>query len=220
MRVIFFLLLMISPAMAGGITMDVNKDKIGISVGFDGDILTVFGTKRPHAGVAVVVEGPRKDTIVRRKSRVLGAWVHTDSEKFKDAPLFYDYALTDKIEDTYSYVPDEKIPDPFKKAFVRNKQNLGHFAKVPRPIQVYEDGRLFRADFRLPSSVPVGEYTIMLFESGQSNAAVTRHVMVSQSGNNARIKLTARYHAFLYGLACIGLALFAGWFSNRIRLKV
>jgi hypothetical protein len=42
-------------------------------------------------------------------------------------------------------------------------------------------------------------------------------VRVAQVGGSARINQFAHGNSFVYGVMCVFLAVFAGWFSNRVR---
>jgi len=221
MRWIFVLLVMfvVFPVQAADVSMDVNKATVGISVGFNGEVLTVFGANPAGRQVAVVVEGPQRDVVVRKKSRVFGAWMNTGAVDFKEVPLFYDYALLEGAEDRFSYQPNVEIAADFRAAFLRNKQDLGHYMAGHKDVRTYPDTGLFRVDFALPSNVPVGEYVISLYEDDVVEPVVVKSVMVSQAGGNAVIKVAAREYSFLYGAVCVLFAMFMGWFSNRVRRR-
>ena len=49
--------------------------------------------------VVVVLEGPSKDVVVRKKARFLGLWINRASETFEEAPLSYSLASTRAMQD-------------------------------------------------------------------------------------------------------------------------
>ncbi|RUU52868.1 TIGR02186 family protein, partial [Mesorhizobium sp. M2C.T.Ca.TU.009.01.2.1] len=97
------MLLALSPATAQtppveSIQIGLSTDAISITAGFSGADLTIFGSlenpdpliaRQGRYDVVVVLEGPPRPVVVRRKDRVLGVWVNLDSETFENVPVSY-----------------------------------------------------------------------------------------------------------------------------------
>lgn len=244
MRALFcmaaLMIFMALPARAGDLlAVDLSSDHIDVTAGFNGAPVAVFGVRQPGGQVAVVLRGPARDMTVRRKESVLGAWINKAWVNFDGAPVYYDYALSAPepeiapaavLKDsgigvnsmdfkTGAWI-DEKRKKEFLKALIRNKQEQGLYAREPRAVTALGPG-FFRADFYLPANVPVGIYKVQTFyfNNGQVKDVQTKTLRVAQVGASAQILKFSRRNAFSYGALCVLLAVFAGWFSNRVRRK-
>lgn len=234
-----FSLLSISSAMAQerrDISVDLAADHVDITTGFNGTTMSLFGTRRADGDIAVIVRGPEKTMYVRRKENIFGAWINKSSERFKGIPSYYNYALSSPPEQFFSgkaggnngIAPEtigisaEDKEDPARKEFhaalIRNKQKQGLYMRDPGTVKFISPD-FFRADFYIPANVSVGEYEIetLYFSGGAVKDTVTRTIRVVQVGAAADIHEFAYRYSFLYGLLSVMLAIFAGWFSNRIR---
>ncbi len=220
------------------ITVDLAEDYVDISAGFDGAHISLFGMREGKGDIAIVIRGPVRDMVVRRKGQLAGAWINRSSKKFKDVPLYYDYALSDMALDMkmpealkkvgvglsgLSYQLHDahstgKLRAEFKDALIRNKQAKALFPKKPQGVKFLND-KFFRADFYIPANVPVGEYRIQTyyFLKGKIRNVKTNILKVEQVGASAGIKSFSKEHSFIYGLLCVCVAVFAGWVSNRVR---
>ncbi len=234
----FLVFLLSDPAIAarGKVEVDLASDHVDITTGFNGTTLGLFGVKREEGEVAVIVRGPLRTMSVRRKESVFGAWINKKSEKFKAVPTYYNYALSaplDKIAGPevlrrYGIGPGNlqfNKPDSrdetrmvFREAMIRNKQKQGLFADEAGVIH-FLGADFFRADFHIPANVPVGEYEVqtLYFSGGELKEEINRVVRVAHVGFAAGIYEFAHERSFLYGVFCVALAIFAGWFSNRVR---
>jgi hypothetical protein len=74
-------------------------------------------------------------------------------------------------------------------------------------------GRLFRAEFQLPSRAPIGEYRLEIYTL-RGNRLVghgTATLRVEQIGMQQWITQMARQHGGVYGLVAVVIALLAGF---------
>ena len=71
-----------------GIQIGLSTDNVSITAGFSGADLTIFGSlenpdplvaRQGRYDVIVVLEGPPKPVVVRRKDRLLVVWFNLDS---------------------------------------------------------------------------------------------------------------------------------------------
>ncbi|WP_432288400.1 TIGR02186 family protein [Aminobacter sp. BA135] len=74
------------PAHPESIQIGLSTDRVAITADFAGADLTIFGAlenadplinRQGRYDVYVVLEGPARPVVVRRKSRVLGMWINT-----------------------------------------------------------------------------------------------------------------------------------------------
>lgn len=222
------------------LTVDLAEDHVDITTGFDGARLVLFGTKKSANGdVAVIVRGPSKNMVVRKKNAVLGAWMNTEFVAFDDVPGFYDFSVSDNISKRVDmnvlkeagvgkaalvFAPEETEGMPperlatFQQALVRNKQSQHLFAVQPKKVKHLND-HFFRTELYLPANVPKGEYTVetLVFVN---NRIAERHettLMVGQVGASATVFMFSKTNGLAYGLICVLIAVLAGWGINSIR---
>ncbi len=231
-----------SRADQSGLVLEVSQDHIDVTVGFAGTSIKLFGDRRDAAAdVVVMVEGPRRDFTIWKKSRVLGAWVNLEYVSFNDAPSYYQYALSIKDRDdalkqimfdneigfqgmfdatnmkASSRVDDVSI---FKDAMLAKKQR--DFVYFPEATEIeFLNDHFFRLHFEIPPSAPTGEYKVhsFLIKDGHLAEHDIDHFKVEQVGLNAAISSFAREHSLFYALSCIILALFSGWLGSSLRVK-
>jgi uncharacterized protein (TIGR02186 family) len=220
-------------AVGNPLVVDLARDHVDITLGFNGTQLAVFGTKAQDGDVAVVIRGPEVPAVVRRKAQVMGIWMNTQSVTFRNVPVYYDLALSRSEADinaaaalkdhkigmnTLDFRPDRsgntELVGAFQEALIRNRQVQGYFPLEPRRIN-FLSGQFFRADFQVPPSVPAGDYVVQtyLIRNGVVDAVDETKLRIAQVGFNARLFAFSRKHAFIYGLAAIFVAVTAGWAS-------
>lgn len=230
----------VAQAQDRDLTVDLAENRVDISAGFTGADLVLFGVKRGPGSVAVVIRGPEKDMVVRRKENALGMWLNRHSLKFQDVPVYYDYALSapeSKLAEpemlkkngiglnALKFEPDMWRDNPgysqnFQEALIRNKQASGLFPLKPRQITFLDDN-FFRASFYMPSNVPTGRYEVQSFliRDGAVADVRTTELNVGQIGLEARIHRFAHKQSLAYGLLCVFIAVMAGWLANIIRVR-
>lgn len=244
MRVLLCLLLLLLPHMAAAqnndLVVDLAEDHVDITTGFNGAHLVLFGVKKQEGDVAVVIRGPAHTMVVRRKDNVGGVWINGRSMKFRDVPVYYDYALSrsEKVMaqsgglkengiglDALYFSPDVSREDPevvenFQEALIRNKQAQGLYPLKSKPVKFLQND-FFRVSFALPSNVPLGTYEIetFLFKDGAVLESHTTHLRVGQVGFGAKIYLFAHLHGLAYGLICVLVAVMAGVAVNMLRQR-
>lgn len=234
------LLLLPLSARAATFAIDVAEQTVDITTGFSGSHVVVFGSRVGEGPVAITLKGPRHDVTVRKKAPVLGAWMNRHSVRFENVPLYYDFAYSAPVKQiaaesilaqygigmlalNFNAENSRKADDetkPFQEALIRTKQAQLQFPRVEKEIRFIAPN-LFRADFYLPASVPVGEYTVeaFYFEGGKLKEQDRKTMQIAQVGTSAALRGFARESGFTYGFVCVALAVFAGWFSNRVRRR-
>lgn len=233
----FVCLLLAAPVLARNVlTIDLASDHVDITTGFNGAFVTVYGVRELPGEVAVVIRGPKRKMSVRRKSSVMGAWVNTKAMTFKGVPSYYAFASSDP-EMNYAapdilksngigmeylnFVSEDKEDVEtlklFREALVRNKRSQKLFPAGAQRIEFLSD-TFFKTEFYIPAHVPVGEYKVQTFyfSGGVVRDVEVKTLRVAQVGVSAQIKSFAHSHGLTYGMLCVLLAIFAGWFSNRV----
>ncbi len=219
---------------------DLSNHLIAITTGFTGAEVVLFGATGGDGDVAVVVTGPRGPVTVRRKDRVAGVWLNTQSVVFTQVPSFYAVATSRPMEDFLSPLllerhevgagrlrlePAADLPpaqvEAFRDALVRNKRAEGLYAMEAGDVTFLGE-RLFRTNLYFPANVPTGLYTVeaFLIRDGEVVSAQTTPLVVSKVGFSAEVFEFARGQPFAYGVAAVAGALAAGWLAGAIFRKV
>jgi uncharacterized protein (TIGR02186 family) len=223
---------------------DISARSVEIRYSFTGAQLLLFGAilypggrvpQRP-ANVIVVLKGPVEPILVREKQKLAGIWMNADSNRFRSAPSYYAVAssapvrrLVDErtaaiyelgLQDLQLSPGGGALPEKerrFESGLLDLRKRQGLYAEHPHGVEISE-GVLYRARISIPSQVPVGTYTAETFlvDDGKVIAAATKEIEIGKSGFERWVALTARRHAFLYGLAAVLLSLGLGWAAAAI----
>ena len=218
---------------------DLSSRLIAITTAFAGTQVLLYGAAPGREGeIAVVVRGPARDTIVRRKSRVGPIWINTSALEFQDVPSFYAVAASVPLEelggagtlarhelgaDRLRLTPTDAAAWPedevaaFRAALVRNQQRVGLFSAEAGTVSFLGE-TLFRTRIVFPANVPPGDYQVQVlqFADGEVVGAQTSKLEIAKMGIEAELFDFALGQPALYGLASILIALAAGWGANAL----
>ena len=219
-------------ARAQPLIADLSQHLVAITAGFTGADVVMFGATDGPGDVIVVVTGPPKPMIVRRKERFAGIWVNRDSMLFPDAPTFYGVAASRPIDeilapnqldrhqigvDHIRLLPPnpearrDDIPE-FREALVRARRRDGLYGGEPGKVAFLGE-KLFRARMALPAKVATGTYRVQVFlvRDGQVVTVQTTPLLVGKIGFSADVFDFAHQLSAFYGLVAILIAAAAGW---------
>lgn len=227
-------------ARDNALVIDLSDDLVGISTGFTGANVLLFGATDGEGDVIVLVRSPNSRVVVRRKSRVAGIWINADQLTFDDAPGFYHVASSGLIADLLParlieinqigveniiFNPHEFLTPTEEQAFldalIRNKQRSGLYGNSVGDVNI-QGGRLFRTRLELPANVPTGEYTVtvLLVDKREIVSRSTNRFSVRKVGIEAKITEFAFEQSHWYGLLAVLIALIAGWFAGFVFRKI
>ncbi len=218
-------------AQAQTVVADLSAHEIAITAGFSGTELLLFGATDGEGDVIVVVRGPATTMNVRRKSRVLGIWINTESLRFRSVPSFYRVASSRPIDaistpgmrqrhqigieavkaEPARNVAPEKLAE-FRAGMIRNKVKQELWDDTPETI-TFLGPKLFRTTIRFPANVPTGVYNVEIFllKDGREVGGQTTPMRVKKTGVGAAVYDFAHRNAALYGIAAVLVAVAAGW---------
>ncbi|HLG88644.1 MAG TPA: TIGR02186 family protein [Alphaproteobacteria bacterium] len=223
-------------ARAQSLAADLSSHVIGITTGFAGADLVLFGSADRQGDVAVVVRGPPTTIVVRRKTRILGVWLNGRSATFRDAPSFYEAAATkplteiatpetlvrygiglDNLRFQLTETTDPTEFSPFRAALLRAQERTDLYRPDLARVSFLGE-HLFRADIVFPANLPTGDYTVevVLLSGGQVISAQTTPLIVSRVGFSNGVFAVAHHHSVLYGTGALALAIAAGWAAGAI----
>jgi uncharacterized protein (TIGR02186 family) len=215
---------------------DLSQHKINISTGFAGTELLLFGVTKGVGDIIVIVSGPDAKAVVRKKSRVTGLWINTDSVEFEIVPGFYHVAATNNLSQTdldtvlrengvgfrYLNMAPKVETEParaneFREALLRRKVAKGLYNAATGKIDVLENA-LFRTNVFFPANVPTGRYRVDVFhvEDGWVKATTSIPLSVGKVGMEEKIYLFAQEQPALYGVFAILIAAVAGYGAGML----
>lgn len=235
-------------ARAERLIASVSNHRVTITPNYAGEQLVLFGsiekdistpaTRSPY-DVIVTVAGPRATMVTRRKERMLGIWVNTDSRQFENVPLYLAVFSTrpfaaiasedtlrrlqiglDNIILTQRVGPDfaDVVPsDPFRAAFVRIKADHQLYREQPGSVTLLTP-TLFRTNIALAAEAPIGTYKVSLIvlSAGQVVARGETAFEVVKIGFEQFVAESAQSHGYFYGLFTVAMALLTGWLASVI----
>jgi uncharacterized protein (TIGR02186 family) len=230
-------------AVTEGIQIGLSTDIVSINAEFTGANLTIFGAldgldplvaRQGRYDVIVVLEGPARPVVVRRKDRILGMWINTQSETFVNVPVSYSVATTRALQDitdpkSYRQLSlgadniylqpaeqdDPVLLDEFTDALRDRKKATGLFSERVGGVQFLSQN-LFRATVALPRDVPVGAHKAraFLFKNGVFLKETWTPLAIVKSGFEQSVFEFARDHSLIYGMVAVLLAILVGWVGS------
>lgn len=231
------------------IQIGLSTDRVTITSDFSGADLTIFGAldnadpmvaRQGRYDVIVVLEGPARPVVVRKKTRVLGMWINTESETFVNVPMSYSVATSRARQDitnpanykqlalgaeNITVTPFDRNGDPvtieeFTTALRERKKASGLFSERIGGVQFLSQS-LFRATLHLAPNVPVGTHRAraFLFKNGVFIKENSAQLAILKAGFEQRVHRAAQNHGFLYGVVAVLLAFVTGWLGRLIFRK-
>jgi uncharacterized protein (TIGR02186 family) len=218
---------------------DLSKHFVAITTGFVGTEVLLFGATEGRGDVVIVVKGPARSEVVRRKGRIAGIWVNNGKLTFRDVPAFYGVAASKPIGDlmtesarrrhgigieSLNLKPVRPVGAQelagYRKGFIRNKIGDGLFSMQPAKV-AFLGQRLFRSKMYFPANVPTGTYTVQVFlvRDGQVVSAQTTPLTIAKVGIGADVYNFAHSSSVFYGIIAIVIALLAGLFAGVVFRK-
>lgn len=234
------LLLMPLPAATAPLVGDLSNYRIDIDSDFTGTRLFLFGTRNDNGDIVIVVRGPEKDYIVRKKEQIAGIWINHDRMKFFNVPDFYTVASSKPLSDIeqanvfrqLGIGLDNLLVAPlsplwqdkfkvFSAAFLQRQKERRLYRAEPVNIQFMAE-TLFKMVIEFPDNIPSGNYTaeIYLLNDGIVTGMQSIPIQVVKSGLDAFLSRYAHEHPILYGITAIVMALSIGWFTGRLFERV
>ncbi len=200
----------------------------------------MFGSL-PEGGGHVVVEvrGPERPRTIQRKGRVLDLlWMNVEAFTIEGLPGYYALLSDAPLDRFLPPVDRERLgvgrealfrqaeysgeaggagPQAFFDGLIAHMADLGLYREQAGAVTIKRD-RLFRAELRMPSRAPVGEYRVVIRQV-KDGAVVHRDrqsLQVARTGVEKWVFDLAYEHPAWYGLMAVLVALFAGWLVGMI----
>ena len=246
------------PAGPGGvlpretIQVDMSTRRVAVTSSFSGTEIVVFGAvdnsrqASPEAGlydVVIVVVGTPTRLVARKKNRVAGIWLNTDSINFASVPSYYaivssrplDEIATDEVLKSTG-IGLEHIPmvlaknagegrtaaeiKEFRDAVVRLKRKDRLYSQEAFSVPFI--GRsLFRASVDVPGNVTVGSFETraFLFRDRELLHQYTARLDLEREGVEDLLHAFAFGYPLTYGIVTVLLAIASGLLASTLFRK-
>lgn len=225
------------PNARAQLTIGLAADAIEIGADFDGAAVTIFGhiPMTNEAGppdVIAILEGDPEILSVRALSRQGLFWLPGGEPQKIAAPSLHVASSNRPIDDIaplplqakLRLAPERALSgeiDPqMRDAILEKLRGEGLYARFPNETTHHGNG-LFSIRLFAPSSVPARDLTVRVyvFSQGRLIGDAERRLPVRRVGVERRIHDAAMNAPAAYGMACVAMALFAGWASGLIYKK-
>jgi uncharacterized protein (TIGR02186 family) len=225
--------------------VSLTNHRVMITSSYTGVELVLFGSVERDATAAsraapydivATITGPRESLRARRKERVLGIWVNTESRMFVDPPSYLAVLASRPLDAiaspetrrrlrlgiTNTPFPElvhndigEVSNDPFRAALVRLMRDRTLYSEKPNAV-TFLTPTLFRASLSLPAQVAIGSYAVdvKLFAEGALIAETDSAFEIVKVGFEQFVVSQSREHGLLYGMATATMALLTGWIAS------
>jgi uncharacterized protein (TIGR02186 family) len=208
------------------VVADLSEDLVKVTTKFNGAELLLFGAIDEKADIVITVRGPRKDYEVRKKVRKKGVWLSDKAVVIKKVPSFYSVVSNKNIFKESVFLDYELLKrinnnlKEYRNAIFNTQKRNSLFTKRQKKVSIIE-GRLFRADIRLPSNAPLGEYVVNIYLLKNKRVINKRTIplTISQVGIEAKISQFSHDNPFLYGFLCVLIAMTIGFIANKFFSK-
>ena len=227
-------------ARAQALVADLSQHLIGITTGFAGTEVLLFGATEDAgaaADVVVTVTGPDTEQVVRRKQRLAGIWLNRDRMTFRGVPAYYAVAASRPLDEIArpevlarheigvrrlelepvgeaAARPAEAV-EAFRAALIRRKQEQELYSEAPGDVRFVGE-QLFRTTLEFPANVPPGHYRVQsyLLQDGEVVGAQTNLLLISKIGLEAEVYDFALNRSALYGGVAVVIALVSGYLAG------
>ena len=216
---------------------DVSEENVAITTSFHGTQLLLFGAISGQTGddIVVIITGPDSPIATRRKDKVGGIWVNTQSVIWKNAPSYYQIfsnrALDDIIPTSeqnrlkigYRHLPllteeteiaTADVNSTWRDALARTL-TAANLWKTHDDAVTMTGGALFRLDVPLPKNIRPGDYDVRVLHlrDGTLLSEKFSAISVQKSGVGALIYRFAHEYSFFYGIFAVLFAVASGWLA-------
>ncbi|MGC6516443.1 MAG: TIGR02186 family protein [Candidatus Puniceispirillaceae bacterium] len=216
---------------------DVSEENVAITTSFHGTQLLLFGALSGQKGddIIIIISGPDSHIATRRKEKVSGIWINTESVIWKNAPSYYQIFSNRPLSDIisvseqnrlkigYKHLPlttqptslsKEEVDGEWRDALARTMNDANLWHNHGDSVSVVR-GALFRVDIPLPKNIRPGDYDVRVLHmrDGKLISEKFNVISVEKSGVGALIYRFAHDYSFFYGIFAVLFAVASGWLA-------
>ena len=216
---------------------DLSEKEIQIETNFIGKEIIVFGILEKNHDIILTIKGPKKDSKLLMKERILGIWLNTKKVVYKDIPSLFFLASTKPINDILSFNTilkeklqfDSVLTNAVTSRNFLQQKNLNNWNENLIKIKItnnlfkkYElnnvENKLFQTRVFFPSNSIPGIYNVTVYQiknkiiQGKKN----RIINIKKAGIGEKIYTFAHEQPAIYGLIVIFFAILSGLLAATI----
>ena len=230
--VIFFIFFFINNSiLASEAYFDLSEKEIQIQTDFNGKEIIIFGIFQLGEDSIISIEGPKKNTKVSKKERLLGFWFNTEKVIYKELPSLFFIASSSPIKEilTNETIIKEKLYFNELLTNVITQRNFAdqkklnewgdNLIKIKKFDNMYKEYKFFNIEDKLfqtrvffpENSIP-GDYKVTIYQI-KNKLIVSkkdRLINIKKSGIGAKIYNFAHNQSAAYGLLSILFAVSCG----------
>ena len=215
---------------------DLSERDIKINAKFSGKDILLYGARVEAGDIVVVIRGPARDYLVRKKEDIHGMWINTESVQFKNIPELYQVASSADLKDLGNDQLLQKLGIGFETIdFSAKDKDSGKFAAALKERMASDklfdfnvinlpflEGTLFRLHIIFPAKIHDGVYTaeIYSFNDGVLSGMQSIPIKAERAGLEAFIYDMAHQHKIFYGIGAVIIASLTGVVAGRYFRKV
>ena len=240
--IFFFIFIVLNTnVFASEAYFDLSEKEIQIETNFNGKEIIVFGILEPGEDTIVSIKGPRKDTKMSKKERILGFWFNTKEVIYKKLPSLFFISSSSPIKDilnTETIIKEKLYFDELltnittKRNFVQQKnlvdwnKNLINIKKNTNFFKKYNfkniENKLFQTRVFFPENSIPGKYEIIIYQV--KNKVIlnkkNRSIIIKKSGIGEKIYKFAHEKSAAYGLLSTFFAILCGLIAATIFRRI
>ena len=234
MKKIIFLLIFLNfdqIVIANEAYFDLSEKEIQIQTDFNGKKIIIFGIFKLGEDTIIKIEGPKKNTKVMKKEKILGFWFNTKNVIYKELPSLFFISSSAPIKDILNqntiikekiYFDELLINAITQRNFLDQKnlkiwnENLIEIKKNNNLFKEYNfkniDNKLFQSQVYFPTKSIPGEYTVTIYQIKDKlikNKKIKK-ILIKKSGIGEIIFKFAHNEPATYGILSILFAILSG----------
>ena len=230
--VLFFLVLFINNnTLANEAYFDLSEKEIKIQTDFNGKEIIIFGIFQPGENTILSITGPKKDTKVLKKEKILGFWFNSKKMIYKKIPSLFFIASSSPIKEILNYESiikeklyfDELLINTITQRNFTEQKNLdewdNNLIKIKIEDNLYKeykfnniDDKLFQTRVFFPANSIPGKYKVTIYQVKDKIivSKKNRIINIKKTGIGEKIYKFANQQSAAYGLLSIIFAVISG----------
>ena len=231
-KLIFFItILFYQNVYANEAYFDLSEKQIEIETDFNGKEIIIFGTLQVNEDTIIIIQGPKKDTQMMKKERILGFWFNTKKIIYKDIPSVFFLSPSRPVKDILNQDTiikeklyfDEILTNALTQRnfigqnnFLKWNENLIKIKKNEKLFKEYQlkniENKLFQTRVFFPSNTMPGIYKVTIFQIKNKiiMSKKNKSINIKKSGIGEKVFEFAHNEPAAYGLLSILFAIISG----------
>ena len=216
---------------ASEVYFDLSEKEIQIETDFRGKEIIIFGTLEINEETIITIEGPKKDSKMMKKERILGFWFNTKKVIYKDIPSVFFLSSSKPVRDILNqdtiikeklYFDEILTNALIQRDFIDQKKllhwnkNLIKIKKNEKLFKQYElkniENKLFQTRIFFPTNIIPGIYKVTIFQVKNKIILSKKNklIKIKKSGVGEKVFEFAHNQPATYGLLSILFAILSG----------